>query len=163
MLFCNMNEKDNYIFLENLTKLSQEIEAGYLDFAKGLQECRDQERYKPLHEDFSDFLEELKLSSGKASKLINIYQKFVIEYGIPKEELAQLGGWSVIAEVLPVVKDKKTALDWVEKAKLLRRGDLRKEVKEEKTGIPMGKCTHKDTYMVEICRGCGDSWRKYND
>ena len=45
----------------------------------------------------------------------------------------------------------------------MRRKDLRKEVKEEKTGVSMADCLHRNTYFIEICKVCGDSWKKYKE
>lgn len=156
----DQEEKNKHEFLQMLIKLSQQLEFNYLEFGKQLKTCRDDEVYDPEYDTFPAFLQEIKLTQSKASKLINIYEKFVVEYGIPIEKLAQAGGWSVVAEILPVVTNKAKAKEWVEKAIKMRRKDLRKEVKEENTGVSMADCTHTDTYLIEVCRICSDSWKK---
>lgn len=152
----NKKEKD-YKFLQNIIELSKNLEMGYLDLGKYLMECRDEERFKPVYESFDDFCLEIKKSPATISKLIGIYQYF---NHIPKERLAEAGGWSTLAELLPVITSQQNAKKWVDKAVELTRNDLRKEVKEAKTGIPMAECKHTDTYEVEICRMCGDAKRK---
>jgi len=153
-------EKQKHEFLQMLIQLSQQLEFNYLEFGKQLKTCRDDTVFSPEYETFPAFLQEMKLTQGTASKLINIYEKFVVEYDIPQKRLAEAGGWSVVAEILPIVNNKKEAKEWVEKAVRLRRKDLRKEVKEKKTGVSMANCKHEDTYLIEICRTCSDSWKK---
>lgn len=156
----DLEEKKKHEFLQMLIQLSQQLEFNYIEFGKQLKTCRDDTIFDPEYDTFPAFLQEMKLTQGTASKLINIYEKFVVEYGIPIEKLAQAGGWSVVAEILPVVANKAKAKEWVEKAIKMRRKDLRKEVKEEKTGVSMASCLHKDFYLLQICRVCGDSFKK---
>lgn len=123
-----------------------------------LKNIRDNGLYEGRWDNFEDFLQDpqMSLDKGTASKMITIYEKFVLEYKMSPARIANAGGWSKIAEVLPAVKDKKSAEDWIDKCSSLSKSDLRKEVREEKTGIKMSDCLHKDFYLVKICRKCGD-------
>ncbi len=140
------------------------IETQWLEFAGQLKEIRDRELYKGRWDSFEDFIADptMALDKGTASKMITIFERFILEYKISNFKIAQVGGWSKVAEILPVVKDKKSAEQWLSNATSLSKSDLRKEVKEEKTGIQMSKCKHEDYYIVKICRRCGDKIEEHS-
>lgn len=155
------DEQKNYEFVQGLAKLAETIEYGYIELGEGLKRCRDEELFRPMYDSLWEMCDEiLKISETKAKKLIYIVEKFGC---IPKEKLRQ-ARWSVIAEVLPVVKTKADAKRWVQKVTDtdMRRVDLRKEVREAKSGIKMTKCKHTDTYRLIVCRLCGDRWSENN-
>lgn len=145
-------------FCEHTIVFKHYIETQYLEFAAQLKNIRDDKLYAGRWESFEDFLADptMAMDKGTASKMISIHERFVLEYKIPTQKIAQVGGWSKVAEILPVIKDKKSAIKWLEQAASLSQSDLRKEIKEEKTGIKMSECEHKDFYLVKICRKCGD-------
>lgn len=134
-----------------------QLEIGWLGLCGMLKNIRDNELYKGRWESFEDFLQDpqMGLDKASASKMITIHEKFIIEYKMSPARIANAGGWSKIAEVLPAVKNKKSAEEWVDKCSSLSKSDLRKEVKEHATGIKMSECLHSDFYTVKICRGCG--------
>lgn len=146
----------HYEYIEKTIALKENIERGFLEFGKRLKRIRDERMYEPQYDSFDDFIPELKMSKGTVSKLINIYEKFVVQYKISTVLLLEAGGWTVVAELLPVVRNKTEAKAWLEKAKVLHRPDLRLELKEHKTGIDQATCKHtKDFYTLRICRVCG--------
>lgn len=151
-------------FCEETINKKHLLEVGFLELFSRLKEIRDKELYKGRWENFEDFLQDpqMGLDKGTASKMITIHERFIIEYKISPAKIANVGGWSKIAEILPVVKNKKSAEEWIEKATSLSKSDLRKEVKEEKTGMDMSKCKHKNYYIVKICRDCGDKIEEHN-
>lgn len=134
------------------------IETQWLELAGQLKQIRDKELFKGRWESFEDFLGDptMAMDKGTASKMINIYEKFILEYHIKESRIAQVGGWAKVAEILPVVKNKKSAEEWLDSAASLSKADLRKEIHEERSGIQMSKCKHEDYYIVKICRCCGD-------
>lgn len=142
---------------ETITK-KQALEVGWIDLCGRLKEIRDNGMWKGRWDSFEDFLHDpqMGLDKGTASKMITIHERFVIEYKMSPERIANAGGWSKVAEILPAVKDKKSAEEWLSNAASLSKSDLRKEVKENQTGIKMSDCEHKDFYLVKICRKCGD-------
>jgi hypothetical protein len=158
-----MNELKNYNYCEETISLKKTIESSFLEMGKRLRDIRDKRLYEPQWTSFPEYLAEMKLSESQASKLINIYNKFVLEYQFTTEEILQTGGWAVLAEVLPVIRDKESATEWLEKAKNLTMQDLRIEVKERKTGKSMDGCKHENTYTITICRDCGNKQREYEN
>lgn len=149
------NELSNYNYLEDTKKLKQTIETSFLTLGERLSRIRNEKLFLPSYETFEDFLLDAKLSPATASKLINIYEKFYIEWKFKTDELVEAGGWSVVATLLPICKDRESAEEWLHKSHHLSRPDLEKEIKEMKTGIPMKDCKHEDSYVLRVCRTCG--------
>lgn len=147
-------------FCEATIEKKHQLEAGWIELAGRIKEIRDNKFYEGRWESFEDFLHDpsMGMDKGTASKMITIYEKLVVEYNIPVNEIAQSGGWSKIAEALPVINDVDSAKEWLEKVSTLTKDDLRKEVNEArgkstKEGI---ECKHPDTYKVIMtcCRDC---------
>ncbi len=148
---------ENLNFCEETISKKHLIEVSWIELCARLKEIRDKGLWEGRWDSFEDFLHDPQMSLDKASasKMITIHEKFVIEYKMSPARIANAGGWSKIAEILPAVKDKESAEEWIDKSASLSKSDLRKEVKEEKTGIEMSKCEHKDTYIIRVCRDCG--------
>jgi hypothetical protein len=149
------NELQDLNYCESTIELKSTIENSFLDLGQRLLKIRNENLYLPQWTSFLEYVWEMKMSEAQASKLINIYQKFVLEYAFPRERLLKAGGWSSLAEVLPMIKSKEDAEYWLEKTEILSRPDLRKEKKEHVTGIQQSDCEHHDTYELRICRTCG--------
>ena len=140
-------------YLEETIDLKKTVEGGYLALAERLSKIHSEEMYLPEYESWHQFLDEMDLSEATASKLINIWNRFVIEYGVPKRTLLAAGGWSHAAEILPYAKDKATAEKLLDKITGLMPGDKRRMIRELRTGIDPERCRH-DWYTVRICSKC---------
>lgn len=83
----------------------------------------------------NDYLErELQIHHRKASYLISIYQKFVVELDLTPQQLQELGGeWSKLKEVVSVVT-KENADEWINIVKTLPLREVTERVKLAKTG-----------------------------
>lgn len=137
-------------------KLKKNIEMNFIVLGEYLLKIREEKMYEGQWDSFGEFLEEMHLSEPTANKIINIFKTFVLQYNVPRKEIADAGGWTKLYVTLPLVKSKKDALHWIEQSSVLSIRDLSKEVKERETGIEMRKCKHADTYTIRICRDCGD-------
>ncbi len=157
------NEITNFNYCQETVKLKQTIETSFLSLGERLSKIRDNRLYSGQWETFELFLEDAKLSPATASKLINIYQKFYLQWDIKAQELVDAGGWSVVATLLPICKTKEEAQGWLETAQLKSRSDLEKDIKEAKTGLMMADCLHPRKYVVEICPDCGDRRKVYEE
>ena len=155
--------KANFDFCNVTVDLKSEIEHKFLELGQRLYEIRETEKFRPNYDTFEEFCLELKMSGATISKLINIFYKFLFLYKIPIESVADAGGWSNVAEILPLVESRGSAKKWLHLASTLSRGDLRKEIREKNTGIVESKCKHKDTYGLRICRSCGLRERLYEN
>ena len=156
-----MSDISKYNYCEETTKLKQSIEVSFITLGERLRRIRDEKLYEGQWETFALYLMDAKISEATASKLINIYQRFFVEWNFPSEKLVEAGGWTVVASLLPVCKTKEQAEEWMDKALVLSRPDLEKEIREVKTGMPMITCKHSDSYMIKICRHCGERERIY--
>lgn len=153
-------EIQNFKVCQEALDLRDSIEVAFLKLGELLYTIREQELYKGQWETFEEYCMEFRgMSKSTVNKLIAIYEKFVIQFGISSTRLSKVGGWAVLAEALPVVNSKKEAQDWIDRASVLTLVDMRKSVKETQRGIPVGECKHKDTYTIRICRTCGDRER----
>lgn len=156
------NEKKNYDFCQKTITKMNEIEQDYIARAKDLHRIRQLNLYHPSWDSFEEFCMELKgLKYKSVMKLIAIYEKFVLEYKISPARIAQAGGWSTVAEVLPMVKEKHDANKWLNIAENSTREHLRQDIKEAKSGIDMDMCKHEDMYVFCSCGVCGWKERVY--
>ena len=149
----------NLNICEEAISKKHQLEVGWLELCGMLKNIRDNGLYEGRWDSFEDFLQDpqMGLDKGSASKMITIHEKFVIEYKMSPARIANAGGWSKVAEILPAVKDKKSAEKWLDEAAALSKTDLRKQVNEERHPESIG-CKHKDSYKVVMtcCRGCGN-------
>jgi|ETNvirnome_2_300_1030623.scaffolds.fasta_scaffold06717_5 hypothetical protein len=147
--------KKNYDYCNDTIALKSDIETRFLELGHRLWEIRQKELYKPNYETFDEFTLELKMSRATVSKLVNIYETFVKQFGVPQKLLVGAGGWSVVAEVLPLATTKPKAITWLEKAGTLTRADLRKDILVAKGGKDIDDCDHDEDYLIlKICRKC---------
>lgn len=151
----------NLGYCEKALQLKHDIEGHFLMLGEYLYNIKEHNLYDSQWGSFEEFVFDLKMSQNMANKLVQIYKTFILGYGFTTSEVIKAGGWSVLQEILPMIDSRKSAEKWLNAAATLTQADLRKEVKELKTGIPMKNCAHTDTYTVEICRGCGDSIQKH--
>lgn len=152
-----MNEslaKKNTEYCQKTVFFKGEIEKTFLILGQRLMKIRDENLFEPNYETFEEFCREMKMSLATVSKLINIYQRFIVEWNFAPLKLAAAGGWTVVAELLPVVQNKKEAAYWLDIAEHNSRADLRRELNEKQTGITEENCRHKNKYSIEICRDC---------
>ena len=144
-------------YCEEALLLEKSISSQFLTLAERLYTIREQNLFAPQWDSFNEYCQEFKsLSQPSISRLIGIYEKFIVQYQIPKERIAALGGWSNLASTLAVVNTKDEAEEWLHKAETLHRDDLRRELTEHKTGRDMRDCSHDNHYIVKICRDCHD-------
>lgn len=153
--FPIVEKTDRRKFCLDTIFVKQGAEMRFLEVGGRLLQIYLEKMWKVGWDSFEDYIHEMQMSRSTANKLMNIYRRFVIEFRIPHSKLAEAGGWSVLAEVLPVVKNKKDADDWIWKSKELSKTDIRREIQEAKSGVMMAECKHKDTYTLVCCNDCG--------
>lgn len=147
-------EKQNNEYCKETMQLKVGIEITFIELGKRLRVIRDERKFEAGWETFDDYLIEMRMTKGTASKLINIYERFVLEYRMPVKLLGAVG-WSPLSEILPVVKTKRDAVHWVRVATENPLRELRDEIREKRTGVDQTKCKHKDGWLViRICKCC---------
>lgn len=147
----------NLELCEEAITLKHQLEVGWLELCGMLKNIRDNKLYNGRWENFEDFLQDpqMGLDKASASKMITIHEKFILEYKMSPAKIANAGGWSKIAEILPTVKDKKSAEEWIVKCSYLSKSDLRSEVNEARHPESIGcKCAHVKRVVMCICEDC---------
>jgi len=135
-------------YLESTIALVKTIEESFLVLSERLKKIRDDKLYESSYDNFEEFLEEAKVSPATASKMIQIYEKFILELGFSNEEVVESGGWSLLYSIIPFCKNKTQAKEWMGKTKILPRHELEVAIREERTGVDSYKCEHE---MQEVC------------
>lgn len=146
----------NWQYCAATIELKEDIEKSFLALGERLMLIRNGSLYHPSYENFREFLREMGMAEGTGSRLIGIYEKYVLLGGMKPEELVSPRGWDNLSKFLPYIKTPEQAREYAGKALVLSREDALKEAFELRTGNPMSACAHPDTYLMRICRACGD-------
>lgn len=147
----------NTDYCKQALEFEKSLSTQFLTLGQYLFNIRENNLFSPQWDSFNEFCMEFRsLSQASISKLANIYKKFILDYEMPAEKLVATGGWASLAEIVPLITSKETCEEWVDKATVLSRDDLRKEITEKRTGKDMRDCAHENYYTVKICRECHD-------
>lgn len=158
-----MTEIKAYEYCEETIKFKNNIEASYLALCARLHKIKTERLFEASFETWEMFLEELRVDRATAEKMVKIYDLLVLNYKISPAKIEEAGGWSVVAEILPIATSKEEAEEALEYAKGARKKDVRIYVTQKRNGLVVQTmCMHKDTYVVEICRECGDRWEVHH-
>ena len=155
------NKEIGFNYLRETIKLREDIEVAFISLGERLLKIRTEELWKAGHESFEDFLIEAKISSGTASRLITVYQHFVLRFSLSPVKLAKIG-WGDLYSISQIANTKDKVEEWIEKGQDLTSSDLRKEITEYRTGKNMKDCDH-DYYQIKVCKKCGDKFKVYED
>lgn len=147
----------NFNYCQQALAFEKSLSTQFLTLGEYLFNIRENNLFSPQWDSFNEFCMEFRsLSQASISKLANIYKRFVLDYGISTDKLVGTGGWAALAEIIPLANTPESAEEWIEKATVLSRDDLRKEITERRTGRSMQHCDHPNNYTVRICRECHD-------
>ena len=139
-----------------LKSLKVETTSRSLEAAAVLSEMEEGEVWRELdYPSWKSFVgdPDLDLSTGYVSTAINIHRKFILEFKINPEEIAEIG-WSKVAMILPVVT-KENVEELLGAAQGNSKSDLAKTIKQLKNGVEDGKHKHEWKYYRE-CTDCGE-------
>lgn len=120
-------------FCNETIKLKKGIESGFIALGERLDRIKNEKLWQGEWDSWYEFLLEMNLSEATASKLINVYNTFVVSFKIPAEKLAK-AGWSGLYEIIPICDSRQKAVEMVEKVSLLKRDDMREELRVAKIG-----------------------------
>lgn len=153
----------HYSLCQKALEQKKHIEESFIHLAQTLYLIKENNYWETGgYTTWYEFLEELRISNSTAMKLIAIYKTFVLEYGYSPSEVVTSGGWSVLAEALPIIDSKEKAGEVLSDASVLSLRDMRDSVKRAKMPLTeQFECQHKDSYIIRICPDCGDKTRIY--
>ena len=136
-------------YLKETLKLKNEVEGMFLQIGERLYNIRKDEIWKGAYNNYSEFLQDMGISDGHASKLVQIYVRFILEYGIRQAKLAQIGIKKLYA-IIPLCTDKNSLKSALEKIEGLSSDDVERLSKDQQAG-PHEHDDHK--YLVcSICK-----------
>lgn len=152
-------EQQQHEFLEETRNMSIKTSLANFILAERLYRIREEKLWQAGYESFDDYCMELKLhNAGTISKLITVHKKFILEFGINPEKAAEVG-YTVLYKAHKVIEDKDDAEEFVNNAIIWSGSDINREIAHRKTGNPIEDCKHENTYLVRICKDCGERWQ----
>jgi hypothetical protein len=156
-----MTEQSNHDLCLLAIEQKKNLELEYLSLGATLHAIKERQAFESGWSSWEEYCMELKMSESSISKLLRIYEIFVLRYAIEQPKLAAAGGWSTLAELLPLVSPQETSRERVEELLEIvttqTRSDARKTIKGAVDGSPED-CNHADTYIIRICCDCPERW-----
>lgn len=144
-------------YCDDTLEMEQGARLVYLILGERLRKIRENRMYEPAWSSWHEYCMEFKdLSTGSISKIIAVYERFILELGYKPLELAKAGGWTKLYEISKRVTNREDAAKWLDIAETCSRKDLNDYLIEDKVGVIMSECHHEDTYVIRVCRECGN-------
>lgn len=141
--------KDNLEYCRTTIQLKEILEQTFISLAERLFNIREKNMWQAEFSSWDEFLMELKLNQPTASKLISVYKKYVIDFGIPTEKLKSVRSWESLYAVRSLAVSQEKALELVEHGAIMSDKDMRAMTKN----APL--CDNHDWYTIRICKNCG--------
>lgn len=150
---------NNKKYIEETKKLRNALEQGFFSLGERLYKIRTEKLYEGQYESFSEFvIEGMKMTESTASRLITVYQTFVLEYKMDESKIAEVG-WNLLYNIGRIVSTKSEALEFINKAKVMTNKDIDSELREFKYGKD---CPHQWSELhLRICSKCGQKEKIY--
>ena len=154
-------EKKNYC--DKTLELEEGARTVYLMLAERLYHIREERLYEPAWSSWHEYTMEFKdLSPASISKMISVYELFIMQYGFKPNELTKAGGWTKLYQLMKQINSKADAEKWLGLAEVHSRQDLDKLLVESKTGVSMHECKHTETVTIRVCADCGEKIRDFS-
>lgn len=133
-------------FLKETIEVVRQLEVRFIELGRRLHRINAQHLWKGVYESYSDFLDEAKVTPSTASKLVNVYEQYIVVAGLTEEQL--IGApYSSLYEAIPLLQHE-SASKVLSKVKLLTRSEIHDEAREDK----YPDCKHEET--IVICSHC---------
>lgn len=122
--------------LENdLLELRRRMGRNFLEMGKILKVIRDKEYYRELgYDTVTEWLSspDVAISASWAWNFIAIYEIFMERHKLEPDRILDIS-YNKLTQIIPVVRKSPDQIeDWLNKAEVLRRIDLQKEIKEHR-------------------------------
>lgn len=118
-----------------------------LEGAKLLLEIKEKEVWAERHDSFSEYLSDVcQISDGFASKLIKVYEHYVLGAKLPPQDLEVVDS----EKLYLAINIPSDPHEQFQRALTLTRSELQDEVRESKHGV----CNCAEHEHIKICTGC---------
>lgn len=152
-------EQQQHEFLEETREMAITTSFANILLAGRLYRIKEEKLWQAGYDSWDDYLMDLKVKPAKATKLMKVHKKFILDYGIKPEKAAEVG-YTVLYNAHNVIEDKEDAKEFVENAIKMTSTDTTRIIEERKAVNKIEDCEHKNTYTVRICKDCGDRWKE---
>ena len=137
--------QENFLQIQALVVVT---EKSFIALGKLLWECKENGYWSDIgRESFQELTEEVGISYSLATRLIGIYEQFILLLGKTEQELLDIGVSKAIV-LLPALRSGAANKEFIEQAKELTVRDLKLELGQ--------KVTETDAQHFIVCKRCGE-------
>jgi len=123
----------NTNYCKETLALKTQIESAFLTLGERLYKIREDQLWDGGWNSYAEFVQEMGMSEATASKLVHIHTQLILEYGLERAKIAQMG-MDKAYTILPLCDTKTGALKAISQALVLRRDDVRDLVRIHQKG-----------------------------
>lgn len=146
--------KESVKYVRDTLKLRDTIEGAFIALGERFYKISEQSLWHGVYESYAEFLTDMRVSESTASKLMQVYKVYIVEYKIAPAKLAKIG-YSNLYMAIPLIAKQGVEVA-IEKAGSLRREDIEDEVREEESECK----THDwEKVTIRVCMTCGKKER----
>ncbi len=157
-----LTENQKHALCKTAIEAKNDLEWRYLELGGILHQIKEQRAYEAGWSSWEEFAMELKMNTASISRILRIYEVFVLQHKISTVALAKAGGWTVLGDLLPVINNETPKARVKELLVMAAEQPNRKSVilnvKDIIRGAPC-KHEHTHTITIEICDDCNERWR----
>lgn len=156
-----LTEVNKHDFCLEALERKTDLERSYLELGAMLYRIKEERLFEAGWESWDEYAMEFRMSQAAISRMLRIYEVFQLRFKLAPKLLASAGGWTVLGDLLPSIKEDTTrerVLELIDLAGLQTRVHLQQTLKEIKRGgVP---CKHKNTHELHlmVCEDCGERW-----
>lgn len=143
-------------YVNETLKLKHQIEGAFIYLGERLYTIRHEEMWRGMYNTYAEFLADMDITEGHASKLRQVYERFILKLDMKVEDISPYG-LRRLYEILPRCTDKRTTLATLDDIKGLTASDVHKKMKSE--GAEEHKCDGK--IKLQMCSVCNITRRVY--
>ena len=131
------------------------ISQSFLVLGERLHKIQSERLWETDYSSWEEWVEETKMSAGNISKLISVYETWILDCKVDPAKLSAIP-YSTLYEMRKLLKsDNSNALQVVEES----GGLMRKHIEDKVRDVEFPKCKHQNTSRIEICNDCHKSWK----
>ena len=156
-----LSEKSQLAICNSAIEAKKDIEWKFITVGGLLHKIKNERLWKAGWGSWAEYQMDFGMTQTDISKLMNIYDIFILHYEFKPLEIVEAGGWRKVGELLPLVRLKTAPRGEVEGdlgiSLAQPREDLRLTVADIKRGAV---CEHEHTrrLVLDICEDCNERW-----